>query len=85
VKAYELEMAKKNTAVDPRSKLATAVLDRPGVEKVYDVLSMLSFSFHINAEEMNLIEPLVYHVSTVLKRIDVCFTVCSDILNKSDW
>ena len=85
VKAYELERKIRGVPIDFRSKLIKGKLNRPGVEKVYDIISILSFRFRISSEDIYLLEPLVYHIASVVRRIDACFSVCSDILRKSDW
>jgi Rab-GTPase-TBC domain len=85
VKAYELERKIRGMPIDLRSKLIKGRLDRPGVEKVYDVISILSFRYRISSDDIYLLEPLVYHVAAVVRRIDACFSICSDILRKADW
>ena len=85
VKAYELERKIRGVPIDFRSKLIKGKLDRPGVEKVYDIISILSFRFRITSEDIYLLEPLVYRVAAVVRRIDACFSVCSDMMRKSDW
>ena len=85
VKAYELERKIRGVPIDVRSKLIKGKLDRPGVEKVYDVISILSFRYRISSEDIYLLEPLVYHIAAVVRRIDACFSVCSDMMRKSDW
>jgi len=85
VKAYELERKIRGVPIDFRSKLIKGKLNRPGVEKVYDIISILSFRFRISSEDIYLLEPLVYHIASVVRRIDACFSVCSDILRKSEW
>lgn len=85
VRAYEIERKLRGISIDPRSKLMRGKLDRPGVEKVYDVISILTFRFRINAEDICLVEPLVYHVAAVVLRIDACFSACSDMIRKANW
>lgn len=85
VKAYELERKIRGVPIDFRSKLIKGKLDRPGVEKVYDIISVLSFRYRISSEDVYLLEPLVYHVAAVVRRIDACFALCSDMMRKSEW
>jgi hypothetical protein len=85
VKAYELERKIRGVPIDFRSKLVKGKLDRPGVEKVYDIISVLSFRYRISSEDVYLLEPLVYHVAAVVRRIDACYSLCSDMMRKSEW
>ena len=61
-------------------------LDRPGTEKVCDLMIILSITsgFHQPDESM-IITPLVYCIASVIRRIDMCYCIIDDMLKSDTW
>lgn len=60
-------------------------LDRPGVEKVADIINLLGNAKACEKESFVLIAPLIFHLCSMLRRADFCFCIIEDILRTKDW
>lgn len=67
-------------------KLRNPQLDRPGIDKVGDLMAIFANSSVVmKADDMMMIAPLVYHLAATISRIDTCYCIVDDMLKSNGW